>query len=93
MHFGVTVYGFVCVHNGVTNICVFRFEMNNNESIETYISYVYIAAATTIHRTIINIYMRVCLCQTFNWQPYQITGSLFHRRSIEEIELELRSER
>jgi len=48
MHFGVTVYGFVCVHNGVTNICVFRFEMNNNESIETYIRYVYIAAATTL---------------------------------------------
>lgn len=93
MHFGVTVYGFVCVHNGVTNICVFRFEMNNNESFETYIRYVYISLPQQRNHIIINIYMRVCLCQTLNWQPYQITGSLFHRRSIEEIELELRSER
>ena len=53
---------------------------------------IYYIAATTIHRTIINIYMRVCLCQTFNWQPYQITGSLLHRRSLEKVEFELRSE-
>jgi hypothetical protein len=66
MHFGVTVYGFVCVHNGVTNICVFRFEMNNNESIETYIRYVYISLPQQRNHIIINIYMRVCLCQTLN---------------------------
>ena len=60
------VYGFVCVHNGVTNICVFRFEMNNNESIETYIRYVYISLPQQRNHIIINIYMRVCLCQTLN---------------------------
>ena len=75
---------FMCAHSCHKHMCL---PLWDEQSIE-----IYYIAATMIHRTIINIYMRVCLCQTFNWQPYQITGSLFHRRSLEKVEFELRSE-
>ena len=74
------VYG-LCVHTVATNICVFRYEMNNRSKYITSPQQRYIVQLLTF------ICPCVCLCQTFNWQPYQITGSLLHRRSLEKSSL------